>query len=100
MKGKHIGYLIPQKMGHTEVLVTRRRQYFDRATAIAQKWGIPVLDLWNGLYFNWRLAAHWDQSMTTTENENAGNLYLDGQHLTTTGYAIESPIIAEWMRTF
>lgn len=100
MKGKHIGYLIPQKMGHTEVLVSRRRVYFDRAVAIAQKWGIPVLDLWNGLYFNWRLAAHWDQTMTTTENETAGNLYRDGQHLTSTGYAIESPIIAEWMRTF
>lgn len=100
MKGKHIGYLIPQKMGHTEVLVTRRRQYFDRAKAIAQKWGIPVLDLWNDLYFNWRLSAHWDQTMTTAENEEAGNLYVDGQHLTTKGYEIQSPIIAEWMQTF
>ena len=99
MKGKHIGYLIPQKMGHTEVLVTRRRAYFDRAILICKKWGIPYLDLWNGLYFNWRLAAHWDQTMTGAENEAAGNLYLDGQHLTTTGYAVESPIIAEWMKT-
>ena len=100
MKGAHIGYLIPQKMGHTEVLVERRRDYFDRAVEICKKWGIPYLDLWNGLYFNWRLAAHWDQTMTNAQNEAAGNLYLDGQHLTTTGYAIESPIIAEWMRTF
>lgn len=99
MKGKHIGYLIPQKMGHTEVLVTRRRAYFDRAIDICKKWGIPCLDLWNGLYFNWRLAAHWDQSMTSAENEAAGNLYMDGQHLTTTGYAIQSPIIAEWIKT-
>lgn len=99
MKGKHIGYLIPQKMGHTEVLVARRRTYFDRAVAIAEKWGIPVLDLWKGLYFNWRLSAHWDQEMTTAQNEAAGNLYLDGQHLTTTGYAIQSPVIAEWMKT-
>lgn len=99
MKGKHIGYLIPQKMGHTEVLVARRRTYFDRAIDICKKWGIPCLDLWNGLYFNWRLAAHWDQSMTSAENEAAGNLYMDGQHLTTTGYAIQSPIIAEWMKT-
>ena len=99
MKGKHIGYLIPQKMGHTEVLVARRRTYFDRAVAIAEKWGIPVLDLWKGLYFNWRLSAHWDQEMTNAQNESAGNLYLDGQHLTTTGYAVESPIIAEWMKT-
>lgn len=99
MKGKHIGYLIPQKMGHTEVLVTRRRTYFDRAIDICKKWGIPCLDLWNGLYFNWRLAAHWDQSMTSAENEAAGNLYMDGQHLTTTGYAIQSPIITEWIKT-
>jgi lysophospholipase L1-like esterase len=98
MKGKHIGYLIPQKMGHTEVLVARRRTYFDRAVAIAEKWGIPVLDLWKGLYFNWRLSAHWDQDMTSAQNEAAGNLYQDGQHLTTTGYAIQSPIIAEWMK--
>ena len=98
MKGKHIGYIIPQKMGHTEVLVARRRTYFDRAIAIAQKWGVPVLDLWNDLYFNWRLAAHWDQTMTSAQNEAAGNLYLDGQHLTTTGYSVQSPIIAEWMK--
>ena len=98
MKGKHIGYIIPQKMGHTEVLVARRRTYFDRAIAIAQKWGIPVLDLWDDLYFNWRLAAHWDQTMTSAQNEAAGNLYLDGQHLTTTGYSVQSPIIAEWMK--
>lgn len=99
MKGKHIGYIIPQKMGHTAELVARRRTYFDRAIDICKKWGIPYLDLWNGLYFNWRLAAHWDQSMTSAENEAAGNLYMDGQHLTTTGYAIQSPIIAEWMKT-
>lgn len=99
MKGKHIGYLIPQKMGHTPELVARRRTYFDRAIDICKKWGIPYLDLWNDYYFNWELSAHWDQTMTTAENEAAGNLYIDGQHLTTTGYAIESPVIAEWMKT-
>jgi hypothetical protein len=98
MKGKHIGYLIPQKMGHTEILVTRRYTYFTRAIAIAKKWGIPVLNLWDGLYFNWRLAAHWDQTMTSAENNDANNLYRDGQHLTDFGYQIESPIIAEWMK--
>jgi lysophospholipase L1-like esterase len=99
MKTSHIGYLIPQKMGHTEILVTRRRTYFDRAIAIAQKWGVPVLDLWNNSFFNWRLSTHWDQTKTSTENEEAGNLYVDGQHLTTTGYSVQSPIIAEWMKT-
>ena len=98
MKTAHIGYIIPQKMGHTEVLVTRRRAYFDRAVEIAKKWGIPVLDLWNGSYFNWRLSAHWDQTKTSSENEAAGNLYVDGQHLTTTGYMIQSKWIAEWMK--
>ena len=99
MKGKHIGFLIPQKMGHTAVLVERRRAYFDRAIAICKKWGIPYLDLWNNYYFNWELSAHWDQNMTDAQNEAAGNLYVDGQHLTTTGYAIQSPIIAEWLKT-
>lgn len=98
MKGKHIGYLIPQKMGHTEILVARRRTYFDRATQIAQKWGVPVLDLWNNLYFNWRLSAHWNQDMTSAENNAANNLYRDGQHLTDFGYQIQSPIIAQWMK--
>lgn len=99
MKGKHIGYVIPQKMGHTAVLVERRRTYFDRAIAICKKWGIPYLDLWDNYYFNWELSAHWNQEMSTTENEEAGNLYIDGQHLTTTGYAIQSPVIAEWMKS-
>lgn len=99
MKGKHIGYLIPQKMGYTEVLVTRRRTYFDRAIAICQKWGIPYLDLWNGFYFNWRLSAHWDQTKTSAENNEANNFYRDGQHLTDYGYIVESPVIAEWMKT-
>lgn len=99
MPGTHIGYLIPQKMGHTEVLVTRRRAFFDRAIQICQKWGIPYLDLWNGLYFNWRLSAHWDQTKTSAENNEAGNLYRDGQHLTDRGYEIQSPIIGEWLKT-
>ena len=99
MKGKHIGFLIPQKMGHTASLVEIRRTFFDRAIDICKKWGIPYLDLWNDYYFNWELSAHWNQEMSTTENEDAGNLYLDGQHLTTTGYSIQSPVIAEWMKT-
>lgn len=99
MKGKHIGYIIPQKMGHTAELVARRRTYFDRAIDICKKWGIPYIDLWNDYYFNWELTAHWDSTMSTAENEAAGNLYIDGQHLTTTGYAIQAPVIAEWMKT-
>lgn len=99
MKGKHIGYIIPQKMGHTEVLVTRRRVYFDRAIDVCKKWGIPYIDLWNDFYFNWRLTAHWNPEMTSDENNTANNLYRDGQHLTDFGYAVESPVIAEWMKT-
>ena len=97
-KTKHIGYVIPQKMGHTAVLVARRRTYFDRAIDICKKWGVPYIDLWNDLWLNWELSAHWDQSMTSAQNEEAGNLYQDGQHLTTHGYAVESPVIAEWLK--
>ena len=99
MKGKHIGYIIPQKMGYTEELVTRRRQFFDQAILICKKWGVPYLDLWNNYYFNWRLAAHWDQTKTSAENNAANNLYRDGQHLTDFAYTVQSPVIAEWMKT-
>lgn len=99
MKGKHIGYIIPQKMGYTAVLVERRRQFFDKAIEICGKWGVPYLDLWNNYYFNWELAAHWDQTMTPAENNEANNLYKDGQHLTNKGYEILSPVIGEWMKT-
>ena len=99
MKGKHIGYLIPQKMGHTAVLVELRRTFFDRAIDICKKWGVPYLDLWNNYYFNWQLSAHWDQTKTSAENNEANNLYRDGQHLTDFAYTVQSPVIAEWMKT-
>ena len=99
MKGKHIGYLIPQKMGHTAVLVELRRTFFDRAIVICKKWGVPYLDLWNDYYFNWQLSAHWDQTKTSAENNEANNLYRDGQHLTDFAYTVQSPVIAEWMKT-
>ena len=97
-KGKHLGYVIPQKMGTGSAAVAGRITFFNRAREIAAKWGIPVLDLWNNYYFNWQLSAHYDSSKTADENNAAGNLYRDGQHLTDAGYAIQSPVIAEWMK--
>lgn len=97
-KGKHIGYVIPQKMGTGSAAVAGRITFFNRAREIAAKWGIPVLDLWNDYYFNWRLSAHYNPNLTPDGNNEAGNLYRDGQHLTDAGYAIQSPVIAEWMK--
>ena len=97
-KGNHLGYIIPQKMGTGGAAVAGRILFFDRAREIAAKWGIPVIDLWNNYYFNWKLVAHYDPSLTSDGNNEAGNLYRDGQHLTETGYAIQSPVIAEWMK--
>lgn len=100
-KGKHIGYIIPHKMGVNEVSVQRRIRFFNRAKEIATKWGIPVLDLWNNYYFNWRLPAHYNNNATISREEiNLSEyLYIDGQHLTKKGYATEAPIIAEWMKS-
>lgn len=97
-KGKHVGYIIPQKMGTGSAAVAGRILFFDRARAIAAKWGIPVIDLWNDYYFNWQLAAHYDPLLTSEGNNEAGNLYRDGQHLTDKGYEIQSTVIAEWMK--
>lgn len=84
-----IGYLIPQKMyaqnDHSAAGHVHRR-FFDRATEICKKWGIPVLDLWNGSPLN--------PSLST-----AGLFYTDGQHLTLAGYQALVPGIESWMRT-
>ena len=96
-----IGYIIPPKM-HTGNDHTSKgheyRRFFDRAVEICQKWGIPVIDLWNGCPMNPKLTVYYDSSIPKLESNAAGKYYTDGQHLTITGYKFISPLIEAWMR--
>lgn len=86
-----IGYIIPQKMykGYSDYTAKNHihRKYFDRAVEICQKWGIPVVDIWNGSMLNPKLST-------------ASIYYVEenGQHLTETGYLAITPMIEAWMR--
>lgn len=82
-----VGYIVAQKMGNPPYTTANiQRKYFDRAVEICQKWGIPVIDLWNGSLLNPALTYH------------AENFYVDKQHLTLVGYQRISPQIEAWMR--
>jgi hypothetical protein len=74
------------------------RRFFDRAVEICQKWGIPVIDLWNGCPLNPKLTVYYDSSIPKLESNAAGKYYTDGQHLTITGYKFIYPLIEAWMR--
>jgi lysophospholipase L1-like esterase len=85
-----IGYIIPQKMykGYADFTAKNHihRKYFDRAVEICQKWGIPVVDIWNGSMLNPKLST-------------ASVYYSDGiQHLSEAGYLAITPMIEAWMR--
>lgn len=96
-----IGYIIPPKMhavnDHTAKGHVHRR-FFDRAVEICQKWGVPVIDLWNGCPMNPKLIVYYDSSIPKLESNAAGKYYTDGQHLTITGYKYIAPLIEAWMR--
>ena len=76
----------------------RYRKFFDRAVEICQKWGIPVIDLWNETPLNPKLAIHYDSSLTADQANENGKCYTDGQHLTLTGYKKLQNPVEEFMR--
>lgn len=95
-----IGYIVAQKMGKTNnANYTVRKAFFDRAIEICKKWGVPYVNLWYGSHLNPNLNSMYDASMTAEENIAAGKMYVDGQHLTPTGYDYITPIIEAWMKT-
>ena len=83
-----IGYIIPPKMGEApyESEKNIRRQYYDRAIEVCEKWGIPYLDLWNENPMNPELPIFYDADIPKEEAAEAGMFYTDGQHLTLRGY--------------
>lgn len=96
-----VGYIVAQKMGLTmyDSTTSVRRRYFDRAVEICKKWGIPVIDLWNGNPLNPMLPVHYDRSLDAAGNIAAGKCYTDAQHLTLAGYNKISPQIEAFMRS-
>lgn len=96
-----IGYIVAQKMGFSDDYSSannRYRKFFDRAVEICQKWGIPVIDLWNETPLNPKLAIHYDSSLTADQANENGKCYTDGQHLTLTGYKKLQNPVEEFMR--
>ena len=94
-----IGFIIAMEMGRSSTVVANRRRYFDEIKAIANKWHIPVLDLWNECHADARLTAYYDSSMTGAENVTAKKFYFDGQHPTSYGYNLMQDMIADWIHT-
>lgn len=83
-----IGYVIPPKMGEPpyDSDSNLRRQYYDRAMEICEKWGIPCLDLWNANPMNPELTIYYDEAVEKESAEKEGKFYTDSQHLTLRGY--------------
>lgn len=97
-----VGYIVAPKMGAVSDYSSDgnvRRQFFDRAVEVCEKWSIPVLDLWNGNPMNPSLSVYYDSSLTADEANEAGKCYTDGQHLTLTGYQRITPQIEAFMRS-
>ena len=101
-KGKKICFIVAHKMGWSGTgygaEVHNRRNYFETAMKIAKKWGIPVLNLWDGCYLNPSLTTMWKYDGTWQENKEAGKLYADGQHLLSAGYDYTADIINNWLK--
>lgn len=98
-----IGYIIPPLMGRRnweQYETISYRVYFNLAIDICKKWGIPYLDLWYESPLNPNLTVYYDPSLGVNGNiADASKCYVDGQHLTTTGYELIAPQIEAWMRT-
>lgn len=98
-----IGYIIPPLMGRRnweQYETISYRVYFNLAIDICKKWGIPYLDLWYNSPLNPNLTVYYDPELGVNGNiADASKCYVDGQHLTTTGYELIAPQIEAWMRT-
>lgn len=94
-----IGFIVAMQMGTNNESSANRRRYFDEIKAIAKKWHIPVLDLWDESQMDARLTVYYDPSLTSAENVAAGKCYYDGQHPTSYGYDLMQDKIDVWIHT-
>lgn len=95
---KKIGFIIAQKMGIYMESLLRRRNLFDIAKQICEKWGVPCIDIWEKSIINPKIEAYYDSTKTDAENIANGKTYVDGQHLTDVGYDAITPLIELWMK--
>ena len=97
-RGKKICYIVAHKMTWGPCFINRR-SYFDLAIEICKKWGIPYLDLWNTCYLNSSLPWMYDKEKDAEQNEAAGSMYIDSQHLSSRGYDLTADIIDSFLKT-
>lgn len=102
-KHAKVGYIVAPKMGVSTTNgfapeKNNRRAYFEKAIQICNKWGIPVLNLWDGTPLNPNLDCYYTQGESKEQNETKGNYYIDGQHLTSHGYDWTSGVIENWIK--
>ena len=94
-----IGFIVPMQMGTNDGSSANRRKYFEEVLKIAEKWHIPVLDLWKISQMDARLTAYYDPEITGDENVTAGKCYYDGQHPTSYGYELMQGKIDAWINS-
>lgn len=94
-----IGFIIPMEMGTSTSHIENRRKYFDTIKEIANKWHIPVLDLWNESQLDARIIKYYDASISGDANVTAGKAYYDGQHPTSYGYDFMQNKIESWLHS-
>ena len=89
-----IGVIIAPKMGVISSYTkesNNRRAYFETLMQLCKKWGIPYLNLWDRGRLNPALSVFY--------NDGEDSFYTDGQHLTSKGYDVITPMIEAWMKT-
>ena len=94
-----ICYIVAQKMGTNPDTSDNRYAYFQAAMDICEKWEIPYLNLWDDCELDPTDVDMYNSSMTADQNEAAGSMYRDGQHLTAAGYDLTTEIIDRWLKT-
>lgn len=102
-RGKKIGFILPYKMVLSDAGygadVHNCRAYLETAKAICKKWGVPVLDLWDGCHLNPSRSDQYIQGVSWQENMRQNSLYATAKSLLPAGYDYISGIIASWMKT-
>lgn len=92
------GFVIPMKMGFGGE-ANNAKMYFDEIEKIAQKWHIPVLNLWEKTDVDPENTAYYDPDMTRDENVNIRHFYLDEIHPSSYGYEKLYYLIVEWIKS-
>lgn len=96
-----ICFIVAQKMGTNAATSDNRYAYFQAAMEICKKWEIPYLNLWDEEICDLDPTnpEMYDPSKNAEENEQAGSMYRDGQHLTAKGYDYTTAIIEAWLKS-